>query len=101
VIYQAAAALPHANREFATHGLGGQLRIMATAAGGTPDWTTLAVMGPTEVAGAPERARFEWTASVAVCGVTVVDALQDPDAFPSARTAGDDTLPFRVDSSSP
>jgi hypothetical protein len=100
VIYQAAAALPHANREWAVHGLGCQLRIMAMAAGGTPDWTTLAATGPTEVAGAPERARFEWTASVTVRGVSVVDVLPDPDAFPPARTAGDTTLPFRVYSSS-
>jgi hypothetical protein len=99
VVYQAAAALPHANREWATYGLGGRLRIMAMAAGGTPDWTTLAVTGPTEVADAPERARFEWTASIAVRGASDLDALPDPDAFPPARTAADSTLPFRVVSS--
>jgi hypothetical protein len=100
VVYRAAAALPHANREWAIHGLGVQLRIMAMAADGTPDWTTLAVTGPTEMADAPERARFEWTASVAVRGVGVFDVLPDPDAFPATRTAGDTTLPFRVDSPS-
>jgi hypothetical protein len=104
VIYQAAAALPHANRATAVHGLEGRLRIMAMAAGGTPDWTTLAVTGPTEVDGAPEQARFEWTASVAARGASVFDMLPDPDAFPDAcppaRTAADATLPFRLDSSS-
>ena len=97
LIYRAAAALPHANREWATHALACQLRIMATAAGGTLDWTTLAMTGPTNVAGAPERARFEWTASVAVRGLNVVDTLPDPDAFPPAHAAADATLPFRVD----
>lgn len=38
------------------------------AAEGTPDRTTLAVAGPTEMAGAEDRTRFEWTASVAVQG---------------------------------
>jgi hypothetical protein len=101
LIYQAAAALPHANREWATHGLACQLRIMAMAAGGTLDWTTLAVAGPIDVPGAPERARFEWTASVAVRGASVLDALPDPDALPPGRAAADATMPFRVDSSSP
>jgi hypothetical protein len=101
VIYQAAAALPHANREWATHGLACQLRIMAMAAGGTLDLTTLAVAGPTDVPGAAEKARFEWTASVAVRGASVLDALPDPDALPAARAVADATLPFRVDCSSP
>jgi hypothetical protein len=97
MIYRAAAALPHANRRRATDGLAGQLRIMALAAGATPDWTTLAVTGPTEMAGVQDRARFEWTASVAVRGVSVFDAPPDPDAFPPARTAENATLPFRFD----
>jgi hypothetical protein len=97
LIYHAAAALPHANREWATHELACRLRIMAVAAGGTLDWTTLAVAGPTDVPGAPERARFEWTASVAVRGASVLEALPDPDALPPGRTAADATAPFRVD----
>jgi hypothetical protein len=52
LIYRAAAALPHTNREWAAHALACQLRIMATVAGGTLDWTTLAMTGPTNVAGA-------------------------------------------------
>ena len=98
--YQAAAALAHTNRECATHGLVNQLRIMSVAAGATPDWTTLVVTGPVEVDSAPERARFEWTASVTVRGVGLGDGQPDPDIFPPARNADDATLPFRLDSSS-
>ena len=72
-IYQAAAALAHTDRACAAHGLVDQLRIMSVAAGATPDWTTLVVTGPVEVDSAPERARFEWTASVTVRGVGIVD----------------------------
>jgi hypothetical protein len=100
VIYKAAAALPHDNRKSATAGLRGQLQIMAVAAGATPDWTTLAVAGPTEMVDPAYRTRFEWTASVAVPGATVFDALPDPDAFPPARTAEESTMAFRVDCSS-
>jgi hypothetical protein len=39
---------------------------MAVAAEVSPDWSTLAVAGPTEMADADPEARFEWTASVAV-----------------------------------
>jgi hypothetical protein len=97
VIYKAAAALPHDDRESAAAGLRDQLQIMAVATGATPDWTTLAVAGPTEMIDPAYRTRFEWTASVAVQGVTVVDALPDPEGFPPARTAEDCTMPFRVD----
>jgi hypothetical protein len=68
VIYRAAAALPHENRTRALDGLRGQLRIMAVAAGATPDWATLEVAGPDEVAGAQPPTRFEWHASVVVHG---------------------------------
>jgi hypothetical protein len=98
VIYKAAAALPHDNREWATDGLRDQLRIMAGAAGATPDWTTLVVTGPTEMDGAPDPTRFEWTASVAVPGGSVLDTLPDPDALLTAWAAADDTMPFPVDS---
>jgi hypothetical protein len=101
VIYRAAAAVPHANRESAIEGLQGQLRIMAVAAGATLDWTTLAVAGPTEMAGAGDRTRFEWTASVAGQGVSILDTLPDPDVIPPAcdavSYAADETMPFRVD----
>jgi hypothetical protein len=70
VIYRAAAALPHEDRTRALPGLRGQLRIMAVAAGATPDWTTLTVVGPDEVAGAQAPTRFEWHASVVVHGGT-------------------------------
>ena len=100
-IYQAAAALPHTNRDWATYGLVNQLRIMSVAAGATPDWTTLVVTGPVEVDGAPERARFEWTARVTVRGVRIVDGQPDPGSFPPARGAENATQPFRLDDSSP
>jgi hypothetical protein len=77
VIYRAAAALPHEDRSRALDGLRGQLRIMAVAAGATPDWTTLRVAGPDEVADAQQRMRFEWHASVVVHGVTRSFRLSD------------------------
>jgi hypothetical protein len=70
VIYRAAAALPHVNRMQALDGLRGQLRIMAVAAGATPDWATLEVAGPHEVADTQSPTRFEWHASVVVHGGT-------------------------------
>jgi hypothetical protein len=66
VILRAAAALPHEDRRRATDALRRQLQVMAAAAGATPDWSTLAVAGPTERADADRAARFEWTAIVAV-----------------------------------
>jgi hypothetical protein len=100
VIYKAAAALPHDNRKSATAGLRGQLQIMAMAAEATPDWTTLAVVGPTEMGSAADGTRFEWRASVAVQGAAILDALPDPEAFPPASTTECPTMPFRVDRSS-
>jgi hypothetical protein len=74
---------------------------MSVAAGATPDWTTLVVMGPVEVDSAPERARFEWTARVTVRGVGIADGQPDPEPFSPARSAENATLPFRLDDSSP
>jgi hypothetical protein len=95
--------VPDVNRESAIDGLRGQLRVMAVAAGATLDWTTLAVAGPTEMAGAGDRTRFEWRASVAGHGVSILDTLPDPDVVPPARSAAssaaDETMPFRVDCS--
>jgi len=98
-IYQAAAALPHQNRGRATEGLRDQLTIMALAAGLTPDWSTLAVTGPTEMTGTQQGARFEWTGRVAMRGSSPLVALPDPDAFPQLSTRNGDTVPFRVESS--
>jgi hypothetical protein len=67
---------------------------MVVAAGATPDWTTLAVAGPTEMAGAADGTRFEWAASVAVEGVPLFDGLPDLDFFPSDWTVDDSTMPF-------
>jgi hypothetical protein len=98
-IYQAAAALPHRNRGRATEGLRDRLTIMAVAAGLTPDWSTLAVTGPTEMTGTQQGARFEWTGRVAMRGSSPLVALPDPDAFPQHPAVNGDTAPFRVDSS--
>ena len=65
---RAAAALAHDDRHGAVEELRHQLCTMATAAGATPDWTTLTVTGPTEMTGVDEAARFEWTASVFIEG---------------------------------
>jgi hypothetical protein len=98
-VYQAAAALPHQNRGRATGELRDRLAIMALAAGLTPDWSTLAVTGPTEMTGTPDGARFEWTGRVALRGSSTLVTLPDPDAFPQLPAANGDTVPFRVDSS--
>jgi hypothetical protein len=98
-IYQAAAALPHRDRSRATEGLRDRLTIMAVAAGLTPDWSTLAVTGPTEMIGTQQGARFEWTGRVAMRGSSPLVVLPDPDAFPQHPAPNGDTVPFRVDSS--
>jgi len=94
VIYRAAAALPHEDRTQALDGLRGQLRIMAVAAGATPDWTTLTVAGPDVVAGVQECIRFEWHASVVVHGVTRSFRLADLVAWPPADTGECLTAPL-------
>ncbi len=98
-IHQAAAALPHQNRGRATEGLRDQLTIMAFAAGLTPDWSTLAITGPTKMTGTQQGARFEWTGRVVMRGSSPLVALPDPDAFPQHPAVNGDTAPFRVDSS--
>lgn len=98
-IYQAAAALPHQNRGRATDALRDQLTIMALAAGLTPDWSTLAVTGPTEMTGTQDGARFEWTGRVAMRGSSPLAALPDPDDVLRCPAAYGDTAAFRVDSS--
>ena len=95
MIYQAAVALPHDDRVVATDQLQRQLRVMAAAAGATPDWTTLAVTGPTDMPDAEAWTRFEWTASVTFRGGAFLGEVPDPDWLPSLSTAEDDTIPIR------
>ena len=78
-VLRAAAALPHDDREDAVAELRSQLCVMADSSGGTPDWTTFTVTGPTEMAGAQDGARFEWTATVVVHGESLLDVFTDPD----------------------
>ena len=83
VIYRAAAALPHRDRERATAGLCDQLRVLAAAGGGTLDWQTLAVDGPTPAGGPGGTPWFEWSATVTVIGGR--DLTRDPvDDVPAA-----------------
>ena len=76
MIYRAAAALPHRNREQATAGLCEQLRVLAAAGGGALDWQTLAVDGPTPARGPGGTAWFEWTATITAIGGR--DLTRDP-----------------------
>ena len=62
--YRATAALPYSNRELAVARLREQLRVMARAGGGSPDWSTLDVEGPIEAPGIRGRTWFEWSATV-------------------------------------
>jgi hypothetical protein len=64
VIFRAASALPYNDRARAVAGLRGQLRLMVLAGGATPDWLTMSVEGPVEVAGLHGAVWFEWTATV-------------------------------------
>lgn len=91
MMYRAATALPSNDRDRATAGLQGQLRLMATAARATPDWSTLVVAGPVrrpEPLGDP---LFEWTGEVAVEGGDLPDLpVDDVELLPRDP---DDTLP--------
>ncbi|MCZ2857826.1 hypothetical protein [Blastococcus sp. VKM Ac-2987] len=68
MIYTAAAAYPYEDRERATTGLRGQLRLMAIAGGGNVEWASLTVEGPTTAPGPHGATWFEWRASVTVVG---------------------------------
>jgi hypothetical protein len=90
-MYRAAAALPWDDREQATVGLRGQLRVMATAGRATPDWSTLVIDGPTEVCEPQGQTWFEWTGRVSVAGEDLPDLpLDDADLLPRGA---DETMP--------
>lgn len=88
MIYRAAAAYPYIDGQRATTGLRAQLRLMALAGGGSPDWSTLVVEGPTQAPGSQDRGWYEWTATVSVAGGR--DFIHDPsdgDLLATASTA--------------
>ena len=92
MLYRAATVLPDENRERATTRLRGQLRVMADAAGATPDWSTLAVTGPTASTTQRGEAWFEWTGSVSVRGG--LDLAAACDAAPHPATSSEATAPL-------
>ncbi|MDP9359638.1 MAG: hypothetical protein M3R02_30995 [Chloroflexota bacterium] len=94
MIYEAAAVYPYEDRERATSGLRGQLRLMAIADGGNLDWTSLTVEGPTTAPGPHGATWFEWRATVTVVGGR--DLVREPlddlrpaeEATPAERARG-------------
>ncbi|MGY1730139.1 hypothetical protein ACI798_01365 [Geodermatophilus sp. SYSU D01045] len=61
--YRATTALPYDDRERATAGLRGQLRLIAIADEAVPDWSSLTVEGPTKAVGRHGVVWFEWAAT--------------------------------------
>ena len=66
MILTATAAYPYIDRERAALGLRAQLREAAAIAGRNPDWSTIALEGPTESPGRHGVTLYEWTANVEV-----------------------------------
>ena len=96
VIYRAAAAYPYVDADHAATALREQLRLMALAGGGTPDWSTLLVEGPTEWTGLHGPTWFEWTATLSADGGRDLTRDQlDDDLLSPAVTAAltDSTMP--------
>ena len=96
MIYRAAAAYPYVDVKQATAALREQLRLMALAGGGTPDWSTLVLDGPSVSAAQYGEAFFEWTATLSVDGGRdLTRDFGDDDLIAPAPTAGlvDFTVP--------
>ena len=96
MIYRAAAAYPYDNAEEATTALRGQLRIMTLAGGGIPDWSTLAVEGPTESTGLHGPPWYEWIATLRAYGgrdLTRESLDDDLRAVPNSGPADSSTMP--------
>lgn len=98
MIFRAAAALSSDDPGPATAGLRGQLSTMALASGGTPNWVTLSVEGPTRVREPRGHEWFEWSATVTVeGGIELSDEFLDaavPLRWPSP--AVEETAPQRA-----
>ncbi len=96
VIYRAAAAYPCVDVEQATTALREQLRLMALAGGGTPDWSTLRVQGPIESTRQHGPTLFEWTATLSADGGRDLtrDSVDDDLQLPVANAGpADSTMP--------
>lgn len=88
MIYRAAAAYPHDNEEQANAALRGQLRIIALAGGGIPDWSTLVVEGPREWTcsiGPPSY--YEWSATLRADGGRDLTRESIDDDLGAVRTS--------------
>ncbi len=89
MIYRAAAAYPDDNEEQASAALRGQLRIIALAGGGIPDWSTLVVEGPSESTGFPgRRSNYEWSATLSADGGRDLTRESIDDDLGAVRTSG-------------
>ncbi len=90
MIYRAAAAYPYIiNAERAAAVLRGQLRLMAVAGDGSPDWSTFVVEGPTKGPELVGTTWFEWIATVSVVGGRdLTRDLEDDDLSPSSCDGG-------------
>jgi hypothetical protein len=64
VQFTARTALPYLDEVRAVLGLRGELQEQAAAHWQVPDWSTLELMGPTEVVGASGRTWYRWVATV-------------------------------------
>ncbi|WP_369251858.1 hypothetical protein [Geodermatophilus amargosae] len=62
--YTATAALPYPDLDRAVNALRGQLREILATQDKVADWSTLEVIGPTEVVGASGRVWYRWAATV-------------------------------------
>ena len=62
--FTARFALPRLDESRAVAALRGELREQAAARWQVPDWSTLEVSGPVEVAGASGRVWYRWAATV-------------------------------------
>ncbi len=95
MIYRAAAAYPYQNAEQASADLRGQLRVIAIAGGGIPDWSSLVVAGPVDLTGLYGRRWFEWAATISADGGRDLtrEAVDDDLRVAPTDGAAESTMP--------